>query len=85
MSKKLTPREKGTNPRAKGTNPRAKGTNPRAKENKTGMTDKEKKEFILQNWKVSSGKKISLMLNRYWSEGKKSGEDIVKQAEKIFS
>ena len=31
------------------------------------MTDEEKKDYILKNWNVSSGKKISEMLRRYFS------------------
>jgi hypothetical protein len=38
------------------------------------MTEKEAKEFILKQWKVSSGSRITAMLNRYWKLQRESKE-----------
>jgi hypothetical protein len=47
------------------------------------LTESEKKAYILKNWKLSSGKKISLMLQRFWNlHSEKSGE-IPKSPEQI--
>ena len=47
------------------------------------MKDIDKKKYILSNWKTSSGKKIAIMLKRYWSLEKKE-DGIIEEAIKIF-
>lgn len=34
---------------------------------KETMDNKQKKDYILKNWKLSSGGRISEMLRRYWN------------------
>lgn len=46
---------------------------------------KQAKEYIMTYWKVSSGKKITEMLNRYWELTKKETEEkLIKTAKKVF-
>ena len=44
------------------------------------MSKEEQKEWIRKNWKLSSGKKITEMLRRYWEV-----KDTIKTAEDIFN
>ena len=46
------------------------------------MTQSEKKSYIIQNWKVSSGSKIAEMLKRYFASLKEV--DNFEVAKKIF-
>ena len=46
------------------------------------FSTKEKKAWILKVWKVSSGKRITEMLVRYFSQQKK--DDTVEKALEIF-
>jgi len=47
------------------------------------MNKLEQKKYIIKTWKLSSGKRISAMLRRYWSVDK--SDDIVKKAKEIFN
>jgi hypothetical protein len=56
------------------------------------MNDLEAKEFIIKNWKNSSGKHIKDLLNRYFlkvnyyrKETEKNGEDSYNIALKVFN
>ena len=52
------------------------------------MTKKEAKNYILREWKKCSGKKISMMLERYWKmkeEKINEAVDAYKTAQKIFN
>jgi hypothetical protein len=44
--------------------------------------DVEKKQYILKSWSLSSGKRIALMLKRYWS--KKTPPTTFELAKSIF-
>jgi hypothetical protein len=52
------------------------------------MNKQEAKEYIKQQWNISSGSRIATMLKRYWSlkEGKINPTkfDLVEEAKKIF-
>ena len=50
------------------------------------MTQQEKKKYILKVWDISSGKRISEKLKRYYSGLPKenSGVDIIKTAQEVF-
>ena len=47
------------------------------------MNKEEQKEWILKRMKVSSGKRITQMLNKYWKTDKNDG-DIIATAKQIF-
>ena len=51
------------------------------------MDKQQQKQYILKHFKLSSGKKITEMLKRYWSnnEYKNSAPDIVETTENIFN
>jgi len=51
------------------------------------MNTQEKKDYIKTNWKLSSGKRITEMLKRYWSfESEKTApeKDSYELAKEIF-
>lgn len=47
------------------------------------MDDKEKKAYILKRWRVSSGKRITEMIKRYWKLNKM--DDMLAEAKKLFN
>ena len=49
------------------------------------LSKQQQKQYILKHFKLSSGKKITEMLKRYWSNNKNSAPDIVETAKKIFN
>jgi hypothetical protein len=50
------------------------------------MTQEEKKQYILQHFKTSSGARITEMLKRYYASLKEdNSEELFKTAQKIFS
>ena len=50
------------------------------------MNNKQAKEFILSHWKLSSGKRITTMLKKYWDLSRKEKEDkIITATKKIFN
>ena len=48
------------------------------------MDKKQAKEYILKHWKVSSGKRITKMLLRYWKLKKTGGDSLIQFAKKLF-
>tara|TARA_Y100000310_G_C20498498_1_gene722731 strand:- start:112 stop:261 length:150 start_codon:yes stop_codon:yes gene_type:complete len=46
------------------------------------MTNEEKKKYIKKHWNVSSGKRISAMLKKYWKG--RGAKDLTSEAVKIF-
>ena len=47
------------------------------------LSKEEQKKWILKRMPVSSGKRITEMLNRYWKTDKNGG-DIIATAKQIF-
>ena len=47
------------------------------------MNKLEQKKYIIKTWKLSSGKRITQMLNKYWETDKNDG-DIIATAKQIF-
>ena len=50
------------------------------------MNNKEAKKYILQHWSLSSGKRITEMLKRYWQLTKENKqEELISATKKIFN
>ena len=52
------------------------------------MDDKQKKEYIIKNIPLSSGKRITEMLKRYWLKNpppQKKEKSIIEKAEEMFT